>query len=160
MIVDAIAEAVGIKLGKEKSCMLGKGSIGDNAVVLMKPLTFMNRSGLAVREIMERCGVPHERLVVIHDDIDMETGRLKIRRNGSSGGHKGVESVLSYVSISDFLRVKIGVGREEGVPVEDYVLSEFRPEEIPVIRETILKASEAVVSIIKEGTDKAMNRFN
>jgi PTH1 family peptidyl-tRNA hydrolase len=160
MIADAIAEVFGIKLRKEESYMLGRVSIGDHAVILMKPLTFMNRSGLAVREIMERCGVPHERLIVIHDDIDMETGKLKIRRNGSSGGHKGIESVLSSIGTSDFFRVKIGVGREEGVPVEDYVLSKFKRDEIPVIREAVLKASEAVVSVIKEGTDKAMNRFN
>jgi peptidyl-tRNA hydrolase, PTH1 family len=160
MIADAIADEFGIELKKRESCMVGAGSIEDNEVVLMKPLKFMNRSGFAVKDLMEQYHVPHERLIVLHDDIDMETGKLKIRRRGSSGGHKGIESILYSIGTGDFVRVKIGIGREEGIPVEDYVLSKFRRDEIPVIHETIRKASEAVVAIISDGVDKAMNSFN
>jgi peptidyl-tRNA hydrolase, PTH1 family len=160
MIADAIAGEFGIELRKREYCLAGMGSIEDSDVVLMEPLTFMNRSGLAVEDLMERYHVPHERLIVLHDDIDMETGKLKIRRRGSSGGHKGIESILEYIGTGDFVRVKIGIGREEGIPVEDYVLSKFRRDEIPVIHEAIQKASGAVVAIISEGVDKAMNFFN
>ncbi len=160
MITDAIAGEFGIELKKQESCLAGMGSIEDNEVILMEPLTFMNRSGLAVKELMEQYHVPHERLIVLHDDIDMETGKLKIRRRGSSGGHKGIESILHSIGTGDFVRVKIGIGREEGIPVEDYVLSKFRTDEIPVIHEAIRKASEAVVAIIIDGVDKAMNSFN
>ena len=160
MIADAIADEFGIGLKKRESCMAGVGSIEDKEVVLMEPLTFMNRSGIAVKELMERYHVPPERLIVLHDDIDMETGKLKIRRRGSSGGHKGIESILYSIGTGDFVRVKIGIGREEGIPVEDYVLSKFRRDEIPVIHEAVRKASEAVVAIISDGVDKAMNSFN
>jgi peptidyl-tRNA hydrolase, PTH1 family len=160
MIADAIADEFGIGLEKRGPCMAGVGSIGGNEVVLMEPLTFMNRSGLAVKELMERYHVLPERLIVLHDDIDMETGKLKIRRRGSSGGHKGIESILHSIGTGDFVRVKIGIGREEGMLVEDYVLSKFRKDEIPVIHEAIRKASGAVVAIISDGVDKAMNSFN
>lgn len=160
MVVGEIAERYGIELTDKGSYMIGKGSIEGNSVILAEPLTFMNLSGLAVREAIRKPGIDPENLIVIHDDIDMETGKLKIRKRGSSGGHKGIQSIIENIGTKEFIRVKIGVGREEGVLVEDYVLSKFGRDEVPLIKDAIQGAADAVVTILTEGPDKAMNRFN
>lgn len=160
MVADNLAERYGIELRTKELYTAGKGSMEGNTIVLVEPLTFMNRSGLAVKDVMQRHGVEAGNLIVIHDDIDMETGKLKIRKTGSSGGHKGIASIIERIGTKEFVRVKIGIGREEGVLVEDYVLSKFRKEEIPVIRDAITGAADAVVMIIGEGVHKAMNTFN
>ncbi len=160
MVVDEIAERHGIELKERNSYLIGKGSIGETAVVLVEPLTFMNRSGLAVKDVMRRHNAQSETLVIIHDDIDMQTGRVKIRNKGSSGGHRGIESVIESVGTTEFIRVKIGVGRGEGVAAEDYVLGKFRKDEVPLIREAVEEAADAVAVILKDGVGKAMNKFN
>lgn len=140
--------------------LAARGSIGGEEVLLIEPLTFMNNSGLAVRELMRKHNIPPERLIVIHDDIDMETGRLKIRKGGSSGGHRGIESVIAETGARDFIRIKIGIGRDEDMEPEEYVLRKFKKEEKPVIEETVETAVEAVAFILKEGLQPAMNRYN
>jgi PTH1 family peptidyl-tRNA hydrolase len=120
----------------------------------------MNNSGLAVRDVIGRFNIPPEKLVVIHDDLDMEVGKLRIRRKGSSGGHKGIESIIQNLSSKNFARLKIGIGRQESVTSEDYVLSRFRKNEISLIKSTIERASDAVTCILLDGLDTAMNRFN
>lgn len=160
MVTDDLAERFDITFKERESYKAGKGSMEGNRIILLEPLMFMNRSGFAVREVMNRHGLEAETVIVVHDDIDMETGKLKIRKRGSSGGHKGIESIIRETGMSEFIRVKIGVGREEGVAVEDYVLGKFRKEEIPCINDTLKRAADAVVMIVAEGVDKAMNRFN
>ncbi len=160
MVVDEIAERHGIELREKNLYLTGKGSIEDKDVVLVEPLTFMNRSGLAVKDAMRRNNAEPGTLVIIHDDIDMETGRLKIRKRGSSGGHRGIGSVIESIGTTEFIRVKIGVGREEGVAAEDYVLGKFRKDEVPLIKDAVGRAADAVAVIIKDGAGKAMNRFN
>lgn len=160
LVIDLIAEEYRFELKQKENYIIGKGSIEGNNVILIEPLTFMNRSGLAVRDVMRRNGIETSDLIVIHDDIDMDTGKLKIRKEGSSGGHKGVESIIQDLGTQDFIRVKIGVGRGEGVPVEDYVLGKFRKEEQPLIKEAVSRAADAVTSILKIGVEKAMNSFN
>lgn len=160
MVADEIADRYGIGLKEKGSYLSGKGSVEGNDIILVEPLTFMNMSGLAVRDALKRYSIQSENLIVIHDDIDMESGKLKIRKKGSSGGHKGVESVIEFTGTKEFVRVKIGIGREEGVPVEDYVLSKFRKDEIPLVKDAIHRAADAVVTILNEGVDKAMNKFN
>lgn len=160
MVVDEIAKRHDIELKTKDAYRIGKGSVEGNDVILLEPLTFMNRSGPAVRKVMAKHGLSPENLTVIHDDIDMETGKLKIRKRGSSGGHKGVESIIESIGSDRFIRVKVGVGRQEGVPVEEYVLGKFRKEETALIKDLLVCAAEAVAVIIHEGADKAMNRFN
>ncbi len=160
VVADNLAERYGIEFKEKELYRTGRGSMEGNQVILLEPLTFMNRSGLAVRDVMRRHGVLPENLIVVHDDIDMETGKLKIRKKGSSGGHKGIESVIGSTGTTEFIRVKIGVGREEGVAAEDYVLGKFRKEEVQLIKEAVGRASDAVAVILKEGVDRAMNTFN
>jgi PTH1 family peptidyl-tRNA hydrolase len=160
MVVNEIAERYSITFREKEQYQVGKGSVGENNVILMEPLTFMNRSGSAVLEVMKKYALPLGNLIIVHDDIDMETGNVKIRKRGSSGGHKGVESIIQSIGAKEFIRVKIGIGREEGLLVEDYVLSKFRKEEVHAIKDAIMKASDAVACIVKDGVEKAMNNFN
>jgi PTH1 family peptidyl-tRNA hydrolase len=160
MVADNLAERYGIEFKAKESHIAGKGSMEGNDVILLEPLTFMNRSGLPVRDVVKRHRVGPENLVVIHDDIDMETGKLKIRKKGSSGGHKGVESIIESIGTREFIRVKVGVGRGDDTAVEDYVLGKFRKEEALLIKDAIHRASDAVGTILREGVDKAMNAFN
>jgi PTH1 family peptidyl-tRNA hydrolase len=160
MAVEEIAQRNGIEFTDRKEYRIGRGSIEGHNVILIEPLLYMNRSGPAVNAILKKFTVQSDNLIVIHDDLDMETGKLRIRKTGSSGGHKGVESIINNIGAKDFLRIKIGIGREPGILVEDYVLSKFTRQEISAIKETIEKTADAVHAIIADGVDKAMNTFN
>ena len=160
MAVEEIAQRNGIEVTDRKEYRIGRGSIEGHKVILIEPLLYMNRSGPIVNAILKKFTVQFDNLIVIHDDLDMETGKLRIRKTGSSGGHKGVESIIQNIGAKDFIRVKIGIGREPGTLVEDYVLSKFTRQEISAIKETIEKTTDAVHAIIDEGVDKAMNTFN
>ena len=160
MAVEEIAQRNGIEFTDRKEYRIGRGSIEGHNVILIEPLLYMNRSGPVVNAILKKFTVQFDNLIVIHDDLDMETGKLRIRKTGSSGGHKGVESIIQNIGAKDFIRVKIGIGREPGILVEDYVLSKFTRQEISAIKETIGKTTDAVHAIIADGVDKAMNTFN
>jgi PTH1 family peptidyl-tRNA hydrolase len=160
MVVEEISRRYEIDFKEKEKYRIGTGSIDGEKVLLIEPLLYMNNSGLAVKDIVGRFNIPLEKLIVIHDDLDMEIGKLRIRRKGSSGGHKGVESIIQNLSSKDFARLKMGIGREEGITPEDYVLSKFRKNEISLIKNTIERASDAVASILLDGLDKAMNAFN
>lgn len=160
MVADKLAEKYSIGLKTRELYMAGKGFVEGVDVVLTEPLTFMNRSGSAVRDLMKRHNLSAQEIIVIHDDIDMESGQLKVRKNGSAGGHRGVDDIIGAIGTREFVRIKIGVGRDKDIPVEDYVLSRFRKDELPVISEAVEKAVEAVSVIVTEGAEKAMNRFN
>jgi len=160
LVLEELVERLQLEFKEKEDFKISKGSLGDEKIILVEPLTFMNRSGVAVRKIMQKSNVSPERLIVIHDDLDLECGNLKIRKKGSSGGHKGIESIIQNIGTREFIRVKIGIGRDPFVPTEKYVLSRFRKDEMPVIKETIAKAAESVHSIIIEGVERAMNRFN
>lgn len=161
MVAEEIAERYRIPLTEKKDgYRIGKGSIESERVILVEPLRYMNLSGPVVQTIREKFAVPPERLIVVHDDLDMETGRLRIRRTGSSGGHKGVESIIHHLGSKDFIRVKIGIGRTPGVNAEEYVLSRFKQDEKKIIMEAVKRAADSVRVIIAEGLERAMNTFN
>lgn len=160
LVIEEIALRAGLTFKREEDLRIARGSIRDTDIILIEPLTFMNLSGTAIKKAIERFNLSPENLIVIHDDIDMETGRLRIRKRGSSGGHRGVESIISSIGSQEFIRVKIGIGRGKGMPVEEYVLSKFRKEEIPLIQDAVSRAADSVLCIVTEGVDKAMNKFN
>ncbi len=140
-----------------------KGFIGffaskNGKVGVLKPQTYMNLSGYSVVLALNYYKVPLDRLIVVHDDIDLPLGRIKIKRNSSSGGHKGVESIIQSLGSKNFIRVKLGVGRD-GNPSE-YVLSRFGEEELRVVEGVLKKATDAVITIIEDGLDKAMSLYN
>ncbi|MCI0469113.1 MAG: aminoacyl-tRNA hydrolase [Nitrospirae bacterium] len=163
-VIDALAEENNITLDEKNSYVIGSGNINGHKSILLKPMTFMNKSGIAAREALKRNNLLSDdrmkTLIVIHDDIDLDTGVIKLRRSGSSGGHRGVESIINEIGTKDFIRVKIGIGRDAEIPVENYVLTKFRHSEQKVIKEAITQASHAVSVILDQGIEKAMNKFN
>ena len=160
MVLEALAAPLGLTFRERTDYRISNGFMENERVIFMEPLTFMNRSGIAVRKVVERYAIPPDRIIIVHDDLDLPTGRLKIRKKGSSGGHNGMESVIQSLGSRDFIRVKIGIGRDPQVPAEVFVLSKFRRDEIPVIREAVVQAAQAVALIIAEGPDRAMNKYN
>jgi PTH1 family peptidyl-tRNA hydrolase len=160
LVLEEFLRRLKLEFIEKEDYKIAKGSLGDEKVIFLEPLTFMNRSGIAVRKIMQKSNVFPETLIVVHDDLDLETGVLKIRKKGSAGGHKGIESIIQNIGTQEFIRVKIGIGRDPFVPTEKYVLSKFRKDEVPVIKEAIVRAVDSVSSIISEGVERAMNRFN
>ncbi len=159
-VLDELADRMRLEWKDRIEYRMCRGSIGDERVVLLEPQTFMNRSGSAVRPVAEKFSVEPENTIVVHDDLDMEAGRLKIRKSGSSGGHRGVESVIQCIGSKAFIRVKVGIGRDQSVPPDRYVLMKFGRDEMPVIGDAIRRAADSIETIIAEGVDKAMNRHN
>ncbi len=160
LVLDKLAKRHSISLKEKGLNQRAKGFISETEVILVKPLTYMNRSGLAIKEIFKECSVSSEDLIVIHDDIDLEIGRLKIKQSGSSGGHKGIQSIIDSISTSNFIRLKIGIGRDPTMIVSDYVLQKIRNQDIEIFTRSIDSAVVAVESIITYGIESAMNRFN
>jgi PTH1 family peptidyl-tRNA hydrolase len=160
MVLEKISEKLGVKVDRIKfKGLFGEGIWGGEKVLLLKPMTFMNLSGESVEEALRFYKVPSENLIVIYDDMDLPVGRLRIRRKGSSGGHKGMESIISRISSEDFPRVRVGIGRPKG-DVVDHVLGSFGPEEKQAVESAIEAAAEAALTIVREGVEEAMNRYN
>jgi PTH1 family peptidyl-tRNA hydrolase len=161
-VVDRVARQQGIQFNKRRGgARVGEGRVGAKRVVLAKPLTYMNKSGVAVKRLVKALGIPLDHLVVVHDDLDLACGRMKIKEMGGHGGHKGVQSIIEHLGSTDFLRVKVGIGKPES-PEQgaDYVLSRFTANEISLVKESVEQAAEVITAIIVSGTDKAMNRYN
>jgi len=132
-----------------------------NRIVLLCPLTFMNMSGESVRDCIQHYDLEIDRLLIIHDDLDLPLGRIKVVRNGGAGGHKGVSSIIHLLGSSEFSRVKIGIGRpRHGEAVADYVLSGFYDDEKKLAEDAIRMAMEASELFVLEGAQPAMNRIN
>lgn len=162
ILIDHLAEIFHISLTAKKwDSLIGKGYIGERQVLLAKPLTYMNRSGLAVAQILNFHKIPPQGLLVVHDDMDIPLGRIKIARSGGSGGHKGVDSIIETLGIQEFPRLKIGIGRPlpQQKP-EHYVLEPFSLEERSILKETLKKAERAAEVIVRQGIETAMNLFN
>jgi PTH1 family peptidyl-tRNA hydrolase len=162
MVADELAKGFSIALSKRKfNAQYGTGSIDGVEVVLAKPMGFMNRSGPPVQKIAGYFRILSEDILVVHDDIDLEFGRLKIKEKGGDGGHKGVRSIMDAFGGGDFARLRIGVGRPDaGNNAADYVLDNFAFEEKKVLSRIIASAKDAVVTILCKGTKEGMNRFN
>ena len=141
---------------------LGQGFIDGEKVLLMKPQTYMNLSGEAVGEAVNFYKLDAATdLIIVQDDIDLPPGNIRIRAKGSAGGHNGIKSIISHVGGNEFIRIKVGVGgKPEGRDLADHVLSGFDRETEPLIRKVIEKAGEAVLTIMKEGAEAAMNKYN
>lgn len=160
MVVDTLAARHGFKLKEKKKYFADKGSIEGDNVVLMEPLTFMNLSGEAVREGMRRFGYEPDQIIVVHDDLDVEPGKVKIKLGGGAGGHKGIISVIEHAGTREFLRIKVGIGKSDRMAIERFVLSKFSPDEKVLMDEAIIEAADAIEAIIRDGHAKAMNTYN
>lgn len=162
-VIDALAGKykIPIKTKKHKA-LIGTGVMEGERVALVKPLTYMNRSGEAIAELMNFYKLSAEKnLIVVYDDISLEPGGIRIRRKGSAGGHNGIKSIIAKTGSSDFSRIRIGVGQKpEGWDLADYVLGHFSKEERKSVDEAIQNACIAAGRMVKNETDAAMNEFN
>jgi len=160
--IDLLANRNNIKLNKIKfKSVYGEGNIGDNKVLLVKPQSYMNNSGITVREIYNFYKIPIEKIIIIVDDVDIEFSTVKIKKKGSAGSHNGLKSIIHLIQRDDFPRVKIGIGeRRENQDLASFVLSRFSKEERQVVEVSILTAAESVEAIINHNIDYAMNKFN
>jgi PTH1 family peptidyl-tRNA hydrolase len=161
-VVDALTERAAPGVPRSDSAWWAlETTLEAHPVVLLKPLTFMNRSGLAVAAALERWGAAVDRLVVVVDDVALPTGRLRVRPRGSHGGHNGLRSIEEALGTRDFARVRIGVGSDpQGPGLADYVLSGFPSRDILTVRRAVGRAAEAVLAVLREGVEAAMNRYN
>lgn len=161
--IDELADKYGIKVTNRKfNSLYGEGVIDGNKVVLLKPQTFMNESGIAVEEICSYFKIdPEKEMVVLFDDISLVPGRIRIRLKGSAGGHNGVKSIIAHIKTDAFMRVKIGAGaKPEDGDLADHVLSRFSKEERVKIDEAIADAADAAILLMEGKSDEAMSRFN
>ena len=136
------------------------GKFRGKVLVLQMPQTYMNLSGNAVAPLSRRLGIAPEEILVISDDLDLETGRLRLRRSGSDGGHNGLKSIIAGLGSAGFQRLRIGIGRPEAGKTADYVLSGFTGEEEAIFKQAVDRAVEAVKTILASGMTAAMNKFN
>jgi len=168
MCLNHFARTQGIRFDKKQGqARIGSGEVAGSQVVLAKPQTYMNLSGQSVSRLVKRFNINLSDLLVIYDDLDLPLGKIRIRRGGSSGGHKGIGSIITELGSQDFHRLRVGISR----PVEDaggisefdiiaYVLSDFTAEEKQVVTQVVPRVSEAILCLLSEGLATAMNKYN
>ena len=166
MCLRHFARIHGIKFDKKQGlARVGTGEIAGDKVMLARPQTYMNLSGESVVRLVAKLHIEPSDLLVIHDDLDLPLGKIRVRYGGSSGGHNGIDSIISQLGSRDFYRIRVGIGRP--TPSEDreaqivtYVLDDFTPDEKRVIDQVLPMVSQAVLCLITEGLDAAMNKYN
>lgn len=162
-IIDMLAEKTGISIGTAKhKGLLGAGYWNGQKLLLVKPLTYMNLSGECIREVLDYYKVDgRENLIVIHDDISLEPGVIRIRKKGSAGGHNGLKNIIQHLGHDQFIRIKVGVGEKPaGYDLADYVLGHYSGDERALMKQVSEETCDAVQMIMEKGPDAAMNYFN
>ena len=161
MAIDLLAEQAQIDVDKEVfHGLMGRGRIFNEDIILFKPTTFMNLSGTAVQEVVHYFKIEPEDIVVIFDDMALEPGTIRLRKEGSSGGHKGMQNIIDCLSTEQIKRIRIGIGEPGENDNIDYVLSKPLKDEMPIIEEAIANAVRAVKEMLKSDFDRAMNKYN
>lgn len=151
---------------RQDQARTGTGVIAGTEVLLAKPQTYMNASGVAVARLMRKNNLGPDDLIVIHDDLDLPLGKIRVRRNSSAGGHNGIKSIIASLGTQDFTRIRVGISRPpaEGETREDsivdYVLGDFSDEDLKIVEDSIRRVTEAAVCLLTEGLTAAMNKFN
>ena len=161
-MIDEISKAFSIPINnREHDLMIGRGHIHSCETVLAKPMAFMNRSGPPVLLLLDEFGLKGEDMLVIHDDLDLDFGRIKIKEKGGHGGHRGITSLMNSLGSGDFKRLRMGIGRPApGDDVVDHVLGGFTADEAEELPRFIGRGREAAVTVLCKGTREGMNRFN
>lgn len=162
-VIDELSKSVSVSWREKFRAMIGESRVGDEKILLCKPLTFMNASGESVAEICRYYSSLNAQsdIVIVYDDMDFPPGQLKLRQKGSAGGHNGIKSLIHYLGTDEFSRVRVGIGRPRtGQDVVSYVLGTFGKEEQALVSESIVKAAEAIRFSLENSFDLAMNRFN
>lgn len=161
MAIDILARRhhINVKTRRGKA-IIGEGEIEGQRIILVKPHTFMNLSGQAVADLSRRYRLQPSDVIVIADDVSLPLGRLRIRASGSAGGHNGLKSIIFSLHSEEFSRVRIGIGSPNRGEMVDHVLSRFRRDESQTVHESVMRAADAVETILSSGIEMAMNRFN
>ncbi len=162
LVIDELAEREEVPLSQKRfEVVFGKGSVGTTPALLAKPQTYMNLSGPAVRRLFDFFKIDLEDLIVVHDDLDLPFGTLRLKKGGGSGGHKGLISVMESLGGDNFIRVRMGIGKppHKGM-VEDYVLQILPREQVERLSEVVTEAAEAIGFLVTSGLPAAMNRYN
>lgn len=163
-VIDLLSKGHGIKLKPDRiiPALTGKGIIGDGEVYLIKPTTYMNRSGVAVKGFCDLYGLSPQKVLVVYDDIDLPWNKIRIRKHGTSGGHKGVESIITELRTTNFPRLRLGIGRPPDFDkdIVEHVLGNFTEQEKKDLKSYCEKAVEAICTILEQDIDTAMNKFN
>ncbi|HEY50536.1 MAG TPA: aminoacyl-tRNA hydrolase [Dehalococcoidia bacterium] len=169
MCLNCLARKHGIRLARKQGyARIGEGEINGVKVVLARPQTMMNRSGHSVSRLVSRYKISPEDLIIIQDDLDLPLGKIRIRQGGRSAGHKGIESIIEELGNTDFIRVRVGIGRpdlmdnaaEKDAEVINHVLGDFKASENRVVVGVKIRVAEAILCLIDEGLTAAMNRYN
>ncbi len=164
-IVDSLARNIEIEFKKVKSyySLISRGMINNHKVMLVKPQTFMNLSGRAVSKVVSYYKIPLQGLLIVYDDLNLELGQVRIRKKGSAGGHKGIESIMQYLNSEEIPRLRIGIGNPSvnfNFNCMSYVLSNYNNNEKEKIEEVIQLSTEAIKTVIEDGFEKAMRKYN
>lgn len=162
LFIDRLARDQGIALERQQcGALTGQGKIDETLLLLAKPQTFMNHTGVAVAALLSEHGATAADLAVVYDDLDLPLGRIRIRTNGGAGGHRGVSSIIEHLDTAQFCRIRLGIGRPpEGVEVIDYVLAPFGEAELGELPKVVDRAVEAFSCLIHQGADAAMGIYN
>ena len=170
MCLGYFARRQGIKLDKKHGkARTGSGDVAGHRVVLVRPQTYMNLSGKSVSLLVKRFNISSDNLLVIHDDLDLSPGKIRIRLGSSSGGHKGIDSIITHLGSQDFHRIRVGIGRpalledsakDKEAEIVAYVLSDFAPEEKDIMTRAIHEVSQAIICLLREGLTAATNKYN
>ena len=160
--IDYLARKYDIDVRKIKfKSLIGQGVISGQKIMLVKPQTYMNNSGEALREIFNYFDFDHDKFIVIYDDIDIDFGSIRIRKKGSAGTHNGMKSIIYNLKFDDFPRIKVSVGKKpEYMDLANFVLSGFSKEEAKIIEDEVILAGDAIKMIIEEGIEKSMSIYN
>ncbi|GJL68542.1 MAG: peptidyl-tRNA hydrolase [Nitrospirales bacterium] len=161
MVLEQAADRWNIALAKQDHGFLGKGEVKGHPVLLLLPMAWMNQTGVVIRSVLQDLSQESPDLIVVHDDLDLSLGAIKIKTRGGAGGHNGLRSILSCVGTEEFSRVKVGIGRPQiNDSLANFVLSPFLSEEWGKITSIFPKAIDSLECLISEGPDIAMNRFH
>ncbi len=162
MVVQSLAEQREMRFRRSQHhTSQARGIMGKEDVLLVRPMTFMNASGTAIAAALKQYGCSLDDMLVVCDDVNLELGRIRLRRSGSAGGHNGLKSVIDRLHTDQFARLRLGVGQPpEGMDMMTYVLGVFRRNEWPTVHEVVAHAIQAVETWVYHGADEAMNRFN
>ncbi|MFC2006785.1 aminoacyl-tRNA hydrolase [Chloroflexota bacterium] len=164
MCLNHFAKTHGIPFDrKQGKARIGKINIATNEVILARPQTYMNRSGQAVSKLVKRFNITPDDLIIIYDDLDLPLGKIRLRYDGSSAGHRGIESIIAELGSQDFTRIRVGIGHPAEATentIFSYVLSDFTSEEKLTVLQVIPKVSEAILCLLTEGLTAAMNKYN
>lgn len=158
--IDSLAEELGLSFKEKSQYSLAQTKYDDFKIFLLKPMMYMNLSGIPTLHVASYYKIPVENIIVVYDDIALNPGLIRVRKKGSAGGHNGIKSIIENLGKDNFIRLRIGIGQEKGIPLDRFVLGRFSKKEKELLVTAIDTAKEACKTVIEESADLAMNRFN